>query len=289
MAYVNYLIAGRVAQDAKVVLSGMGGDEIHGGYVGRYALVPRPAVTDLSTDANGHSSLSRLARWWRTAMRPAKRAEAVDPLEVYRCMLSFPLPESQRQQALTPEFLAEAGDFPVREVIDAQIARAPSRDPWDVVMYVDARTYLHGLLVLEDKLSMAHSLETRVPLLDNALVDYVGTLPWALLCDGTEGKRVFRHSVRPWVSEAVFSKPKMGFGPPDASWYRGALRPWIESTFTPARVRARGIFRPEFTSRVLAEHFDGHVNHLPLIWSMLSLESWCRQFGVLGGELEVVT
>ena len=95
-------------------------------------------------------------------------------------------------------------------------------------MYVDATTYLHGLLVLEDKISMIHSLETRVPLLDNEVVDYMLRIPWALLSDGQTGKILFREAVRPWVPETIYSKPKMGFGPPDASWYRGALKDWVQ-------------------------------------------------------------
>ena len=144
-------------------------------------------------------------------------------------------------------------------------------------MYVDATTYLQGLLVLEDKLSMAHSLETRVPLLDNDLVDFVLTLPWKHLSDESRGKLVFRESTKQWLPVKVWEKPKMGFGPPDASWYRGALRKWIQAYLSPERVRARGVFRPEFVSTVLDDHFAGRKNDVSLIWSPLSFEAWCGQ------------
>jgi asparagine synthase (glutamine-hydrolysing) len=152
-------------------------------------------------------------------------------------------------------------------------------------MWVDARNYLHGLLVLEDKLSMASSLETRVPLLDDELVDFVSSLPRALLFDGTIGKIVFRESVKPWLPDAIYRKPKMGFGPPDASWYRGRLRPFIEATLAPARIRKRGVFRPEFVAGVLEEHMSGKRNHVSLIWSMISIDAWGQAFGLLGGVL----
>ena len=252
MAYVNYLIARRAARDGKVVLSGIGGDELHGGYVYRYQ-----------------------------AMQPRERR----PDDVYFDMLNFPVPHHALGKALDPEFLRRASGYDPRRDIRRVLAECPYTDPLDRVMYVDAKTYLHGLLVLEDKLSMAHSLETRVPLLDNELVDFVSTLPWSLLFDGASGKLVFRESVRPWVPDAIYRKPKMGFGPPDASWYRGALRPFIEDYLSPRTVARRTIFRPDFVRRILAEHFSGRANHVATIWSLLSLEAWCRTFGMMGGRL----
>jgi asparagine synthase (glutamine-hydrolysing) len=131
---------------------------------------------------------------------------------------------------------------------------------------------------------MAHSLEARVPLLDNELVDFVTTLPWNLLFDGQTGKIVFRESVRPWVPDLVYRKPKMGFGPPDASWYRSTLRPFIEHTLSPRNVEARGVFKPEFVARTLDDHFRLAANNVAVIWSLLSFETWCRIFGMFGVE-----
>jgi asparagine synthase (glutamine-hydrolysing) len=199
--------------------------------------------------------------------------------------LNVPIPEERVAEAFTPEFLAACGQrHSVEERVTRLLAECPSDDPWDQMMYLDARAYLHGLLVLEDKLSMAHSLEARVPLLDNDLVDFVCDLPWRHLCDGAMGKIVFRESVRPLVPMEVYRKPKMGFGPPDASWYRGPLRPFLEETLATRRIARRGVLQPAFVGRVLAEHFGGQANHVSLIWSLLSLEAWCEEFAVLGGE-----
>jgi asparagine synthase (glutamine-hydrolysing) len=270
MAYVNYLIARRVAQDAKVVLSGTGGDEVTGGYVGRYAIVPRPASPAL-----------RIARWFRS-IRQGKLSSA-DPFALYRASLNVPVSAQLIPEAFTPEFLRAAAGFdPVTAIGDA-INAVPSRDPWDVVMHVDLTTYLPGLLVLEDKLSMAHSLESRVPLLDNELVDYLLNVDWKLLTDGSTGKMLFREAVRPLVPDSIYRKPKMGFGPPDASWYRGILRPWIEEQLSEPRIKRRGVLRPAFVRRILDEHFDEKANHVALIWCLLSFESWCRQHGAYGG------
>src|SRR5262249_41513670 len=138
---------------------------------------------------------------------------------------------------------------------------------------------------LEDKLSMWHSLETRVPLLDNELVDFVSHLPWSLLCDGAMGKIVFRESVRPWVPQSTYKKPKMGFGPPDSSWYRGTHGAVIEQPLRDSTIRRRRIVRPDIVRKTLHAHFPSRSNDLPMIWSLLCLEGWCRALNVLGGNL----
>jgi asparagine synthase (glutamine-hydrolysing) len=281
MAYVNYLIAGRVAQDAKVVLSGTGGDEITGGYVGRYAIVPRARALPRS---------ERAIRFLRQLRHGSLRlgdlrqgTAAADPLALYRRTLNVPVAAELIPLAFTSEFLRAASGFDPVAAIDGSIVSAPSRDPWDVVMHVDATTYLPGLLAIEDKLSMAHSLETRVPLLDNEVVDHLLDIDWSLLSDGVMGKILFREAVRPLVPDEIYRKPKMGFGPPDASWYRGVLRPWIEQQLSEYRIKRRGVLQYDFVRRILDEHFEGKANHVALIWCMLSFESWCTQHCAYGG------
>lgn len=270
MSYENYIIAERVAQDAKVVLSGMGGDEIHGGYLYRYQL-----VRNAPTAKRGLKSLLKF--WHKEDNNSAK--------DVYRQILNFPIAEANKNTFLTPEFISKTKDFSPREIIDGMFKKCPSDDLWDLVMYIDAKTYMHGLLVLEDKLSMAHSLETRVPLLDNELVDYILDLPWSMLCDGNTGKIVFRESVKPWVPDEIYKKPKMGFGPPDASWYRGTLRGWIEEELSEKKIKARGVFQPLFVRKILDDHFNEKSNNVSFIWSLLSFESWCRVYDMFGGEM----
>jgi asparagine synthase (glutamine-hydrolysing) len=272
MAYVNYLIAGRVTEDAKVVLSGMGGDEFMGGYVGRYAQVPRAPI-----------ALGWLGRLRNLARRPSVQPD--DALAMFRRTLHVPLTQMEAEVAFTPEFRRAAAGFDAGDEIDALLAEAPSDDPWDRVMYADAVAYLHGLLILEDKLSMIHSLETRVPLLDQEWIDFTLDIPWGQFCDGETGKILFRETVRPWVPDAVYRKPKMGFGPPDASWYRGRLRTFITTRLSPERVAARGILDPVFVSRVLDEHMSGRRNAVALIWCLLCLDSWCETTGFFGGRL----
>jgi asparagine synthase (glutamine-hydrolysing) len=273
MAYVNDLIAARVAQDAKVVLSGTGGDEVTGGYVGRYAIVPR---------SQSMSAFQKVRHLLRHLKREKSLSGADDVFSIYRRALNVPISAELIPLAFASEFLSAAKAFDPVAAIDHAISSAPSRDPWDVVMNMDATTYLPGLLAIEDKLSMAHSLETRVPLLDNELVDYLLETNWSLLSDGETGKILFRDAVRPLVPDEIYRKPKMGFGPPDASWYRGALRSWIEEQLSETRIKRQGVLRYDFVRRILDEHYGGKANHVALIWCMLSFGSWCRQNGAFG-------
>jgi asparagine synthase (glutamine-hydrolysing) len=267
MGYPVYLIAARVAEDARVVLSGTGGDEFHGGYVGRYASL---GLT------NGHRT-GVTARLLSLFGRGAEDDRTVE--SGYRRTLNFLVPQAESSTFFTEDFLNQTADFDANAIISDVLAACPSSDWRNRILYVDAKTYLAGLLALEDKLSMAHSLETRVPLLDNELVDFMLDVPFDALWQADTGKVLFRESVRPWVPDAIFSKPKMGFGPPDASWYRGPLRPWIEQTLANERIRALGVVRPETVRAILSDHFSGSRDATYQIWSLLNFVAWCDEFG----------
>lgn len=275
MAYVNYRIAERVARDSKVVLSGCGGDEILGGYVARYSYLRDGLASHQQT-----GRLARLIEW--LAGNQKKLSETGNLLSV---LYGFPIRPVEVEEAFTPSFLRSAGAYRMEDSLMPLLAECPSKDPWDLLMYVDAKTYLQGLLMVEDKLSMAHSLEARVPLLDNDVVDFAFSCDWRILTDGTTGKMVFREAIRDWVPEIVADKPKMGFGPPDASWYRGRLRPFVERLLSPDRIKAREVFQPAFVARALDEHMGGAANRLPLLWSLLSFEAWCELNDFYGGDL----
>jgi asparagine synthase (glutamine-hydrolysing) len=265
MAYVNDIIAERAARDGKVILSGTGGDEIHGGYVYRYQ----------GTSVNPKASTFSL-RGLLQCVTGEHKKRVNNALQNYHKMVNFLVPDEMRKNVFTPEFLAIANEYSSTDALNCILNKCSSNNIWDKVLYTDSKTYLEGLLVMEDKISMAHSLEARVPLLDNELVDFVSQLPWSHLFDGATGKRVFRESVRPWVPDQIYKKPKMGFGPPDASWYRGPLRPFIEKQLSKEIIEKRGVFLPKYVSETLSSHFSGSANNLSMIWSMLSFETWCQ-------------
>ena len=263
LIYVNYLIAERVALDGKVVLSGMGGDELHAGYVNRYH----------GFNGTHPNLLSRLKSLFSFGAKKLGQGYA---------RFNVPLPVAEMEQALSPDVLRMADGYDPFQAIPEHLNAAPGDAPSDRIMYMDATVYLHGLLAVEDKLSMAHGLETRVPLLDNELVDFVRTLDFNLLNDGETGKRVFRESVKPMVPREIYAKPKIGFAPPETSWYRGKLRPFLERRLSPEAVARTGVFRPEYAAMVLDQHFSGKQNRQGVIWAMLNVQSWCAVHGLFG-------
>ena len=157
------------------------------------------------------------------------------------------------------------------------------------VLYFEAKTFLHGLFVVEDKLSMAHGLETRVPFLDNDLVDFVWRLParYKVNMDGasstgkfltSDGKVVLRQAMKGVVPDVVLGANKQGFSSPDESWYRYRTTGYIREVLLSERAKERGYFRPEYVEKVIREHVEGKVNHRLLIWSFLCFEWWNRIF-----------
>ncbi len=202
-----------------------------------------------------------------------------------QAIYSYPVGNHEIEQALRPEFRAAADGYSLELEMRSILEACPSDHIWDRLLYIDAKTYLAGLLMVEDKLSMAHGLETRVPLLDNEVIDTALTYDWDLLTDGQTGKIAFRDAIRGWVPPQIADKPKMGFGPPDASWYRGALQPFVRKVLSPDRIAARGVFDPAFVAQAIESHMSGAQNRLPLIWSLLSFDAWCESFGVYGGDV----
>jgi asparagine synthase (glutamine-hydrolysing) len=168
-------------------------------------------------------------------------------------------------------------------------------------LYFELKTFLHGLLVVEDKVSMAHSLETRVPFLDNDLVDFAcrlspcqklgnleRTTPQVDENDVTkyqlaslrtgEGKAVLRQAMRRLIPPEVTERVKQGFSAPDASWFRGESIDYVNSLLRDPRARIYELLAPAYVARRLDEHTSGQHNHRLFIWSLLSFEWWLRKF-----------
>lgn len=276
MGYPVYFMAQRIAEHGKVVLSGTGGDEFHAGYVGRFQTIAHSLA--VTRPMNWRQRLGR----WLGGGRPTDPTLLAQADRAYGAMLNCLIRPEQWAGAFTPEFLHQAGSLDIGGQVQDFLRRCPSRDWRDRVLYVDAKTYLPGLLTFEDKVSMAHGLETRVPLLDNDLVDFLLDVPFEVLWQGPTGKVLFRESVRSLVPPEIYAKPKMGFGPPDASWYRGKLRPWITEWLRPWTDGQRGIFQSSFVRTVLDEHFQQGKNNVAMIWSLLNLEAWCQVYGFYG-------
>ena len=252
ISYQVYCTAALVRRWVTVVLSGVGGDELFGGYPWRY----RP-IAGLADAGRFESEYFR--SWQRL------------------------VPASELDSFFSSSSIDGLGDFSPEDSFREVLARAPEDwDPLHRAMYFDAKTFLNGLLVVDDKLNMAHSVEARVPFLDLELLSLVSRMPSSLKLDAYRTKIVLRTAMQGLIPDEILVRPKVGFTPPDASWYRGAAARLVQELVLGPRARERAFFRPEYLERVWQEHLTGQTNHRFLLWSLMCFELWCRFF--LEGE-----
>src|SRR5690606_21392820 len=168
-------------------------------------------------------------------------------------------------------------------------------------LYLEAKTFLHGLLVVEDKLSMAHGLETRVPFLDNDLVEFAMRVPVGLKLGNlgevvrlnenepgdktrryfdrtNDGKLLLRNVVQRYVPRRISEGEKKGFSAPDASWFRGESIDYVRRTLLEGSPHVFAFLDREVLRDLVLDHIEGRENRRLLIWSLLSIEHWCQAF-----------
>jgi asparagine synthase (glutamine-hydrolysing) len=153
----------------------------------------------------------------------------------------------------------------------------------DRLLYADIKTYLVELLMKQDQMSMATSIESRVPFLDHRLVEFVAAVPDAWKLSGLTTKRVLRESMRGLLPESILNRPKMGFPVPFAHWTRGAWNSVARDVLLDRRSRERGLIDPTAVGRLLHDHAEGRTEGGDRIWSLLNLELWYRTFIDKGG------
>jgi asparagine synthase (glutamine-hydrolysing) len=148
------------------------------------------------------------------------------------------------------------------------------------MQYVDARTYLtDDILVKVDKASMFNSLETRAPMLDQHLVEYVSSLPSTLRLRNGILKYLLKRMAADLLPPEILARPKQGFGVPIKHWFRGGLTTYASDLLDSPRARQRGIFQPEFIRNLLKAHTSTKlVNHSEAIWALLCLELWFQVY-----------
>lgn len=167
-------------------------------------------------------------------------------------------------------------------------------------LYFEAKTFLHGLLIMEDKLSMAHGLETRVPFLDNDLVDFamrvpvrykLGNLQEAARINENEpgktqkhfqktrdGKLILRKVMQRYIPEEISNGIKQGFSAPDASWFKGDSINYVHEQLLNRRARIYEFLDQKSVRALVSEHLEGKTNRRLFIWSLLNFEWWLRKY-----------
>ncbi|MBC7791530.1 MAG: asparagine synthase (glutamine-hydrolyzing) [Anaerolineae bacterium] len=264
-----YMIAREAAAHVKVILNGTGGDELFGGYA-RYAV--RGAVPAKWSARSGRV----ISRFANSHSMARKLAAGLDFRHRYVRRMSMVLPETEARTALG--LPAQGGK--VERMTDALFAQAASSDPAGAMMHVDLNVYLPGdLLMLLDKMTMAVSLESRVPLLDHRLVEFAARLPGALKMQGGELKFLLRRALRKHVPDAILDRPKQGFGPPVASWMRAELGADAIQLLTHSDSRVGELMgRDRIGAWIRAGRTDISRTDAIRLWALLVLELWLRTF-----------
>jgi len=272
-SYPNYYAAQLASKFVKVVLSGAGGDELFGGYPWRYYRAT--ACNDFE--------------------------HYIDQYYVFWQRL---IPNNAIARVFAPIW-NEVKDVWTRDIFrdvflthDNELQR-----PEDYInhsLYFEAKTFLHGLFVIEDKLSMAHGLETRVPFMDNDLVDFAMNCPVNLKLNNLaevirinenepgdkknqyfqktkDGKQILRDVMRQYVPDAIANAEKQGFSAPDASWFRGDSIDYVRRKLMGDNAMIFNYLDREAVQELVKEHLDGTINRRLLIWSLLSIEKMCEK------------
>ena len=157
------------------------------------------------------------------------------------------------------------------------LAETDARDLLDKLLYADTKTYLHELLMKQDQMSMAASIESRVPFLDHKLVEFTAKLPQRMKIRGRETKWILREAMRGILPFEILNRPKMGFPVPVGRWFRGEFRHIVGEYVLSEQALSRGIFNADFVREIAARHNAGE-NHDERIWFLVNFEMWQRQF-----------
>jgi asparagine synthase (glutamine-hydrolysing) len=283
-----YMICEAARETSTVLLSGTGGDELFGGYqkytatqlgapyqkiagpIRRRFLEPVAAALPVTIGRVGLRPVRRMKRFLRHAgLAPFDRFVG------FSCYY-----DGDELSELLGGDERDGGDpyvgiRPLKEAWD----RRDTDDLVDRMTYVDLKYYLPGLgLAYMDRASMAASVEVRVPLLDDAVVDFVAKLPGSYKADGWRTKTILRRAVQGLIPDEILNRPKAPFAAPVRSWLRRDLAPLIDEYLGPARIASRGLLNPRVVSRLVLEHRNGTEDNALRIWALLTLEVWLQEF-----------
>ena len=283
-----FFVSQLAAQHVKVVLTGEGSDELLAGY-GRYRktvlnlklgsryeqLAPAAVRSAISKQIAALPSGSRLRqKLQRTFLTLSPDIESIyfDNFAVF--------PRVMQRDLLTAEArerIGAAADDPYLVVRDL-LRQTDATSPLDRLLYADLKTYLHELLMKQDQMSMAASIESRVPFLDHKLVEFSAKLPERLKLRGATTKYILRESMKGVLPDAILSRPKMGFPVPIGAWFRGAFRDVVDEYVLSERAVNRGIFDPIFVRSLVQRHQAGGEDHSERLWALVNFEIWQRQY-----------
>jgi asparagine synthase (glutamine-hydrolysing) len=272
-----YFVSKLSAQHVKVVLSGEGSDELFGGYpiyrymqwIERFRRLPagvRSAATRALLAATDSPKVRKYAQLARLPLdRRYLNVHLYDP--------------ALRASIYTPEFQSRLAAFDPADRLRPYYRRTETWDVLSRLLYVDTKTWLpNNLLIKADRMSMAASIELRVPFLDHRLVEYAATIPSRFKIKGAEGKHILKRALSGLLPREILYRPKMGFPTPVARMFKGDLSTFVDDMLLDRRAITRGIVDPQAVRRLVDEHRSGRADHQSALWRLIILEQWQRRY-----------
>ncbi len=275
MSYPNYYISRLASKFVKVCLQGTGGDELYGGYPWRYY-----RIFD-STDQEHF--FDQYYSFWQRLVPDHEKTELFNESVLEQIDIDEPRKVFERVFTFNKKLKY---DTPEDHIANS--------------LYFEIKTFLPGLLLVGDKLSMANGLEERFPFLDNDLVDFAQKIPLRhklgnltseiqKIDENTpqkkkayrqfdDGKNVLRQAMKDFIPQKIIERKKQGFSAPDESWYRGENAEYVKELLLHQRTRSTEFINKEYMEKIIDEHINQHINHRLLIWSFMNFEWWCRIF-----------
>lgn len=289
------LLSERTAREVKVVLTGLGGDELFGGYGNHHKI---PQLIAATTGREFASMLSAPLGWLERHYPAMKRYRVIGALPTYLPRLRHALltrddallrsqmfdgmvfSDALRDRLYSDDLRAAWAQSQHKEtVFRAIIARSLRDDPHNTAQALVINTWLTGnALLSQDKTAMAHSLEARVPFFDPVLLRFAADVPPALRM--RSNKYVLREALRPLLPAFALERPKRPFGTPILNWFAADLATHIQSVLLDDGAFLRDLFDRPALERLLNAHFAGRESHVEVIFRLLTLEMWARKFNV---------
>lgn len=280
--FPTYLVSEMARKNVTVVLSGDGGDELLAGYdtyiaqgvARRYAKLPaflrkmaiEPIINALPPTAKKKGFINKSKRFIEGARLP-------DFLQHVRWMVF--LQRAEKELLYSSDFSRSLNGYNSHGFIEEYFSQVTSNDPLDQMEYVDIKSYLvDDILVKVDRMSMANSLEARVPFLDHRFVEFAATIPSELRLNGKRTKHILKSSLQHELPMNIIERGKEGFSIPIKNWVKNELKPMMMSALSEQNVKDKGFFDPKYVNRLVDEHLKGRENHSHRIWALMVFHMW---------------
>jgi asparagine synthase (glutamine-hydrolysing) len=284
-AIPTYLVSKFARRQVTVVLTGDGGDEVFGGYEWQrrhqmtrpLRVAPAPVRRRLPSVAAAIPVPPRYGAA-KSRVRNFLADAASSPEDGYLRRLTL-FDAAARKRLYAPDFRTSLLGCDSRDALLSWVRRLPAADFRNRMLYADTHFYCpEDCLTKVDRMSMAWSLEARVPLLDHTFVEFMASVPPDLKLRGLTSKYLLRRAARGWLPPALLGRRKRGFSIPLGAWLRGPLRETLHDVLRGERARSRGWLQSPAVNALISEHLQGAQDHGHRLWALLALELWARQY-----------